>query len=178
MEMTLVRNRFLDSWPVINASVIASLSKALEGPDDAYRVASVSVDIDPLTFARAGADTHVHVGYFGVPGQVEAASLGVAWQTTAPFGEDRHERAWELLRNVGLPEDVLALVGFAFDPEGASGLAWQGVANTMAVGPLMTVGGASENRRLNAVVPPRRSQGAPPAGLVSPEAPPVPPAAH
>ena len=176
--MTLVRNRFLDSWPVINASVIASLSKALEGPDDAYRVASVSVDIDPLTFARAGADTHVHVGYFGVPGQVEAASLGVAWQTTAPFGEDRHERAWELLRNVGLPEDVLALVGFAFDPEGASGLAWQGFANTMAVVPLMTVEGAAENRRLTVVLPPGRSKGALLSELVSLEAPPVPTAVH
>lgn len=178
MRVTLVRSRFLHSSLVIPATVIATLSEALAGPDDAYRVASVPVHIEPIDFARAGSDTHVHVGYFGVPGRFEAASVGVAWQSTAAYGDDRHVRAWELLRGLELPADTLAMVGFAFDPEGASGPAWQGFANTMTVVPLISVSGGRGSRRMTVVLPPGRSKDALLAELLSLGVPPSVPVLH
>ena len=75
----------------------------------------------PIDLARAGSDTHVHVGFFGVPGGVEVATLGAAWQSSAAYGPSRHADAWGELVGLGLPADTLALVGFAFDPSGGTG---------------------------------------------------------
>lgn len=176
--MTLARNRFLHSSLVIQASTIAELSEALSGPDDTYRVASVPVDVAPVEFARAGSDTHVHVGFFGIPGHFEVASVGVAWQSTSAYGDDRFEHAWRMLRDLNVPDDTLAMVGFAFDGDRAAGPAWQGFANTMVVVPLMAVSGHLDSRRLTVVLPPGRSRDALLAELVSLESPPAPPSLH
>ncbi len=158
---------------MIPASVIASLSELLAGPDEAYRVASIPVDIEPIDLARASSDTHVHVGYFGVPGRFEVASVGIAWQFVAAYGDDRHSEAWEALRELDLPTETLALVGFAFDPVGAAGPAWQGFANTMAVVPLLTLSGSPGARTMTVVLPPGRSRDALLAELVALDAPPA-----
>ena len=91
---------------MIPASVIAELSRALVGPDDRYRAASVPVDIEPIDFARASSDTHVHIGFFGVPGGFEVATVGAAWQSVASHGEDRHANAWSAMQQLDLPADV------------------------------------------------------------------------
>lgn len=152
---------------MIPADVIAELSEALRGPDGGFRVASVSVEVEPIEFARASSDSHVHVSHFGVPGRFEVAAVGAAWQSSAAFGPDRHLRAWESLEGLALPPDVLAMVGFSFDPDGASGPAWQGFANTMTVIPLMAVSGEAWDRRLTVVLPPGRSKEALLAELVA-----------
>lgn len=142
---------------MIPAAALSDLSKALAGPDDRYRTASVQLDLEPIEVVRAGSDTHVHVGYFGVPGGFEVASIGVAWQSLAPFGDGRHRDAWQRLTQLELPAEAMAMIGFAFDPVGASDPSWNGFANMMTVIPLMAVSGTDSDRRLTVVLPPGRS---------------------
>ena len=142
---------------MIPAAAIAELSRALAGPDDRYRTATVRVAVEPVDFARASSDTHVHVGFFGVPGAFELATVGAAWQSVASHGDDRHATAWTTLQQLELPADVLAMVGFAFDPAGAHGPAWNGFMNTMTVVPLLSVHGHPGSRNLTVVLPPGRS---------------------
>ncbi|MDH3306007.1 MAG: isochorismate synthase [Acidimicrobiia bacterium] len=160
---------------LIDPGLLASLGTQISGLSDSeMRVGVVPVDLDPLSFVRSGAHLFPFAGYFGVPDTDEVGALGVAWQTSAPYGADRFSDLARRLGALDLPAPVRVMVGFSFRPEGASHPEWDGFTPTHAVVPLLSIVRAGDTSHLVVVLPPGRSWedlAMVLAGLVSPDVP-------
>ena len=121
---------------LIPREAVAELATRLSALPDGLRSASVEVDVDPLDVVRSGAEAFAFAGFFSSPDGVAVGALGSA-RTTALSGP---ERLSGLDRALGqLPADAIAMVGFAFDHDGAAGTGWEGFPSAAAVLPSITV---------------------------------------
>lgn len=114
-------------------------------------IASVEVDTDPLDLARAGAAAFGSAMFFGSPEGRAVGTLGIASQVTAA-GASRFERLTDAAEQ--LPPSAVALVAFAFDPDGPTGDDWDGFPAALLVMPQIAVVREAGRSRLTIAVPP------------------------
>jgi len=121
---------------LIPRQAIADFAARLASMPDGLRSVTTEVDLDPLDVVRSGAEAFGFAAFFASPGGVAVGALGSA-ATTALSGPGRLAG---LDRTVAaLPEDAIAMVGFAFDQDGPGGMRWEGFPSAAAVLPSITV---------------------------------------
>jgi salicylate biosynthesis isochorismate synthase len=121
---------------LIPRDAIADLATRLGSMPDGLRSVSTQVDLDPLDVVRSGAEAFGFAGFFASPDGVAVGALGSASTTALSGGE----RLAGLDRALGdLPDDAIAMVGFAFDQDGPGGTGWEGFPGAAAVLPSITV---------------------------------------
>lgn len=146
---------------LIPPAALASLDEQLAGtPADRFRVASVPVELRPLDLLRAGSAAFAYAGYFATPSGMEIGGLGAAWQTVAPFGQDRFGALADEARRVGIASPhVRFLIGFSYAPDGAQRAEWDGFTPTSAVIPRVFATTDGTENRLTVVLAPGHSFG-------------------
>ena len=132
-------------------SAISALEMRLGVPSRAFRVVTVSLDLDPLDLVRSGASAFGFAGFFASPEGRSIGGIGAARRFSSS-GSGRLLAIDAPTRDLGAGATLL--VGFGFDDEEPSGAEWDGFAPAAAVVPEVTVIREGGESHLVMAVPP------------------------
>lgn len=106
---------------LIPDSTLLEIEAALRPASNAWNVAAVDIDIDPLDFVRASHDGDSPAVYFGRPGGVEVGAVGSSWEADAVSGQDRFRR---LAGQVPDLRKATLVLGYSFESGGPTTDEW------------------------------------------------------
>lgn len=139
---------------MIPASTIDRFAASLDRPSaNGLRLAAEEVEVDPLSFIRAGADLFGRAMFFSTPEGVSVGGLGTAWHSSAS-GVGRFEAMRVAIDHLALPDPYRAMVGFSFAADGPRSSPWSSFGSADAVLPLAAVTPTPRGSVLAVALPP------------------------
>lgn len=128
------------------------LRSALTVGADGMRFAVIPLDVEPLSFVRAGSDRFEGTFYFSSPENGALGGLGIAAKASAS-GAERFTRLRSAVDAWSLPEPFRAFTGFSFSPDGPTSEPWTSFGSADAVLPIATLLSHAGDRRLLLAIP-------------------------
>jgi salicylate biosynthesis isochorismate synthase len=128
------------------------LCSALTVGANGMRFAVIPLDVEPLSFARAGSDRFEGTFYFSSPEGSAAGGVGIAAKASAS-GAERFTRLRSAVDAWSLPEPFRAFVGFSFSPDGPTSEPWASFGSADAVLPIATLLSHGDDRHLLLAIP-------------------------
>ncbi len=128
------------------------LRSALTAGADGMRFAVIPLDVEPLSFVRAGSDRFEGTFYFSSPDGGAIGGLGIASKASAS-GAERFTRLRSAVDAWSLPEPFRAFTGFSFSPDGPTSEPWTSFGSADAVLPIATLLSHGRDRRLLLAIP-------------------------
>jgi isochorismate synthase len=136
---------------LIPRPTLAALARRLRALPPGLRIADAEVDIDPLDLVRSGWSAFGHAAFYASPEGPVIGTLGAAHRVSTS-GPGRLLRLDAGLRSI--PPGTPALVGFAFDEDGAHGPDWEGFPSATLVVPEVAIVRSAGRSRLFIALPP------------------------
>lgn len=135
---------------LVTASQVQALSQQLSGASG-FRVAEITVDIDPFDFARTGADLVDRAVAFSSPEGTRLAGLGTAWRAEASENA-RFKDLKAKIEGLDAP-GIKGFVGFSFLPTASREPIWDGYAAAEVFIPRIGIEGFATGSVIRIAVP-------------------------